>query len=183
MSVGPEAGYVQDHLLQPVLQIGIGDLRRVEALHNLYNYYGINIKGITYTDILWLLDAITKASGGIRITQTVLHGLQLEARDRMTLSITTNTPRPGEPEGARERNKTDTEKLGYDAVTLPKHYTRFKIEPIKFIVENELTFWQGSIIKYVLRYDAKNGLEDLKKARRYLDMQIKRMEGDVDWNK
>lgn len=78
---------------------------------------------------------------------------------------------------------TDTEKLGYDAVTFPQHYTRFKIEPIKFIVENELTFWQGSVIKYVLRYDAKNGLEDLKKARRYLDMQIKRMEGDVDWNK
>lgn len=78
---------------------------------------------------------------------------------------------------------TDSEKLGYDAVTTPNHYTRFKVEPITFIMENGLPFWAGSVIKYVLRYDAKNGLEDLKKARRYLDMQIAKMEGKPDWNK
>lgn len=78
---------------------------------------------------------------------------------------------------------TDTEKFGYDAVTTPNHYTRFEIEPISFIMTNKLEFWQGSVIKYVLRYDAKNGLEDLKKARRYLDMQIAKMEGNPDWYK
>jgi hypothetical protein len=68
-----------------------------------------------------------------------------------------------------------------DAVTLPQHYARFKIEPIRFICENQLNFFQGNIVKYILRHDAKNGLEDLKKARRYLDMFIKYMDKDPDW--
>lgn len=68
-----------------------------------------------------------------------------------------------------------------DNVTLPKHYARFKIEPIRFICENGLDFFAGNIVKYVLRHDAKNGLEDLRKAKRYLEMLIKFTEGNPDW--
>lgn len=69
-----------------------------------------------------------------------------------------------------------------DPVNRPHHYARFKIEPIHFIMENNLPFWVGNVVKYTLRYDAKDGLQDLKKARRYLDMQIKKMEGDPKWS-
>jgi hypothetical protein len=69
-----------------------------------------------------------------------------------------------------------------DAVTLPPHYTRWKIEPIYFIEENEMPFWMGNIIKYVTRADAKNGIEDLRKARRYIEMKIKQLEGDPEWS-
>ena len=69
-----------------------------------------------------------------------------------------------------------------NAVTRPAHYVRFKIEPIRFIEENSLPFGIGNVIKYVCRYDAKDGIQDLKKARRYLDMIIKRLEGDAEWN-
>lgn len=65
-----------------------------------------------------------------------------------------------------------------DNVNRPAHYARFKIEPIYFIMENGLPFAAGNVIKYVCRHDAKNGVEDLKKARRYLDMMIKQAEGD-----
>lgn len=65
-----------------------------------------------------------------------------------------------------------------DQVVRPNHYARFKIEPIYFAEENGLSFIQGNIIKYVCRYDAKNGVEDLKKARRYIDMLIGKVEGD-----
>jgi hypothetical protein len=68
-----------------------------------------------------------------------------------------------------------------DMVTLPEHYARFPIEPVRFSVENNLNFFQANIVKYILRYDAKNGMEDLKKARRYIDMFIKWVEGDPDW--
>jgi len=68
-----------------------------------------------------------------------------------------------------------------DNVVLPHHYARFKIEPIRFSIENNLNNFQFNIIKYILRHDAKNGIEDLKKARRYLEMFIKFMEGDEDW--
>src|SRR6476660_9700512 len=68
-----------------------------------------------------------------------------------------------------------------DNVQLPYHYARFKFEPIKFICENKLDFFQGCIIKYVCRYDAKNGIEDLEKAIRCLEMYIKFLKGDPDW--
>ncbi len=68
-----------------------------------------------------------------------------------------------------------------DAIVLPEHYARFPIEPIRFIVENNLNFMQGNIVKYVLRWDAKNGLEDLRKAQRYLTMLMKFVAKDPDW--
>ena len=70
-----------------------------------------------------------------------------------------------------------------DKVYRPNHYARFEIEPIEFIMRNKLEFWQGNVVKYTLRYDAKDGIEDLKKARRYLDMQIKKMEGNMEFAK
>jgi hypothetical protein len=54
----------------------------------------------------------------------------------------------------------------------PNHYARFKIQPVEFIMANGLGFCVGNVIKYVCRYDAKNGLEDLRKARSYLDKLI-----------
>lgn len=68
-----------------------------------------------------------------------------------------------------------------DAVILPHHYSRFKIEPVRFIAENGIPFMPGNVIKYVCRHDAKNGVEDLKKARRYLDMMIAKAEKNEDW--
>lgn len=76
---------------------------------------------------------------------------------------------------------TDSERLGYDAVNLPAHYSRFKIEPIYFAEENGLGFLQSSILKYILRYPFKNGVEDLLKARRCLDMLIAKEQGNPDW--
>lgn len=55
----------------------------------------------------------------------------------------------------------------------PHHYNSMTIEPLEYIVANNMNFIEGNIIKYVSRYKLKNGLEDLKKARRYLDELIK----------
>lgn len=54
------------------------------------------------------------------------------------------------------------------------HYAVMKIQPIEFIMANELGFCEGNVIKYLCRYKRKNGLEDLKKARQYLDFLIER---------
>lgn len=53
------------------------------------------------------------------------------------------------------------------------HYKYMQIQPIEFIHKNNLSFIQGNIIKYTCRYKAKNGKEDLLKARHYLDLLIK----------
>ena len=68
-----------------------------------------------------------------------------------------------------------------DVVNHPKHYTSGKIEVIR-IMEDQLTseeyrgYIKGQVIKYITRERHKNGLEDLKKARWYLDRLIKKVE-------
>lgn len=64
----------------------------------------------------------------------------------------------------------------------PKYYSRWKIQPIEFILKNDLPAWMANIIKYIMRYDDKDGLKDLYKARDYLNMKIAELEGkDKYW--
>jgi hypothetical protein len=71
--------------------------------------------------------------------------------------------------------KEETPKVS--SKTNPSYYKRWKLEPIVFCMENDLPFWLGSVIKYVMRYDQKNGLEDLHKAKAYIDFKIAELEG------
>lgn len=57
----------------------------------------------------------------------------------------------------------------------PTHYNQFNIQPITFIMANNLSFSQGNAIKYICRYQNKNGIEDLKKAKQYIDFMIEEM--------
>ena len=61
------------------------------------------------------------------------------------------------------------------------HYKDFAIQPIEFIHKNNLSYIQGNIVKYICRYKDKNGLEDLKKAKHYIDILIE-LENDLQTN-
>ncbi len=50
------------------------------------------------------------------------------------------------------------------------HYSKLNIQPVEYIIANDLNYLQGNVIKYVTRYRDKNGIEDLKKAEHYLQM-------------
>lgn len=64
-----------------------------------------------------------------------------------------------------------------EAVDHPNHYNTGKIEVIDAIEEWDLDFCAGNVVKYVARHQHKSKpLEDLKKARWYLDRMIRRME-------
>jgi hypothetical protein len=52
------------------------------------------------------------------------------------------------------------------------HYTSCAIQPIEFIHANNLGYAEGAVVKYVTRWKHKNGIEDLKKARHFLDLLI-----------
>ena len=52
------------------------------------------------------------------------------------------------------------------------HYSDMTIQPIEFIHKNNLSFIQGNVIKYVCRYKDKGGIEDLNKAKHYIDLLI-----------
>lgn len=52
------------------------------------------------------------------------------------------------------------------------HYKEMAIQPVEFIHKNGIGYMEGNVIKYLVRWRSKNGLEDLKKARHYLDLLI-----------
>lgn len=64
------------------------------------------------------------------------------------------------------------EEVAHARVHHPEHYTR-GIECWDYIASHKLGFLEGNVIKYVTRYQLKNGLEDLLKARQYLERLIK----------
>lgn len=52
------------------------------------------------------------------------------------------------------------------------HYKSMAIQPVEFIHKNGIGFIEGCVIKYVSRWRAKGGVNDLEKARHFLDMLI-----------
>lgn len=83
-----------------------------------------------------------------------------------------------------------TEKIikQYDVVNNPAHYTDSKIEVIDYIEDKNLGFCLGNVIKYVSRAGKKidcdksieeKEIEDLKKARWYLDRRIYELENKM----
>ena len=53
------------------------------------------------------------------------------------------------------------------------HYSKMAIQPVEYINANKLTYLQGNVVKYISRYNHKGKpLEDLQKARHYIDMLI-----------
>ena len=54
------------------------------------------------------------------------------------------------------------------------HYKNFKIQPSEFVIENELLYPEGCVIKYIIRHRMKNGKDDLLKAKHFIDMIITR---------
>ena len=70
--------------------------------------------------------------------------------------------------------KTDLQKQALKA-TLKQvggnHYKDCKIQPIEYIVGNDLTFCEGNAIKYITRHRRKGeGAKDIEKAIHYLEM-------------
>ncbi|ERK50146.1 DUF3310 domain-containing protein [Leptotrichia sp. oral taxon 879] len=64
-----------------------------------------------------------------------------------------------------------------DNVNSPNHYKLNGLEVeaidvIKATVKDFNSFCHGNIIKYVLRANKKNGVEDFKKAKKYIEMMI-----------
>ena len=70
----------------------------------------------------------------------------------------------------------------HDNVNCPKHYCKGGLECIQ-VIKAQLTpeqnkgYLYGNVLKYMWRWPEKNGLEDLRKAKRYLEWLIESLEG------
>lgn len=68
-----------------------------------------------------------------------------------------------------------------DSVTEPLHYKNLAIDTLElmsvnFSDEAYMGFLEGNVLKYVMRYKMKNGMQDLRKAQYYLELLINRQE-------
>jgi hypothetical protein len=80
---------------------------------------------------------------------------------------------------------SDASPAVFDPVDRPQHYASGGIEAIE-AMEASMSpeafrgFLKGNVQKYVWRYETKNGLEDLRKAKWYLKLLIYQLEVDED---
>ena len=79
-------------------------------------------------------------------------------------------------EDSRRHVKEQLDKLkeltANDVQVAGTHYKSKAIQPWDYIVGNDLGYLEGNIVKYVSRWKDKGGVDDLKKARHYLDKLI-----------
>lgn len=82
-----------------------------------------------------------------------------------------------------------SENTADDIVNQPKHYGRWLIEPITFIMRNGFEFWRGNIVKYASRAgfklypgqdETQSEITDLKKVIRYAEMRINQLNGEIE---
>jgi ribosomal protein L16/L10AE len=52
------------------------------------------------------------------------------------------------------------------------HYKKLKMQPIEYIMANQLEFAEGCIVKYISRWRERGGVDDLRKIKQYCDFII-----------
>lgn len=58
------------------------------------------------------------------------------------------------------------------------HYKDMPIQPVQYIHANGIGYFEGNVIKYVSRWRQKGGIEDLKKAKHYIELLLE-LEGKI----
>lgn len=66
-----------------------------------------------------------------------------------------------------EQSHVKSQQIGGD------HYQKGKIQPWDIFMDWGLDPWTANVIKYALRFPYKNGVEDLRKSRHYIEFLIK----------
>ena len=65
-----------------------------------------------------------------------------------------------------------TKKRALDVQEGGNHYKKMPIQPVEYCYHNKLGVCESNIIKYITRWRDKNGIQDLEKARHYIDLLI-----------
>lgn len=60
------------------------------------------------------------------------------------------------------------------------HYKHMTVQPTEFITKNEMTFAEGSVVKYIARHKLKGGADDIRKAIHYCRLILKHVYGATE---
>jgi hypothetical protein len=164
---------------------GVGKDFRIEKKETKMNYMKKYLEG-KHTDMTDLEKFLEK-KGALKefYGEAERQGVDLDYGDNRT-NLSSTFPWPESASGFNFWDNLHTEFESYftepSAQNIPldplkiqhggSHYKELKIQPIEFIMANNLDFCQGNAIKYLVRFRNKNGLEDLKKAKHYIDLLI-----------
>ena len=74
---------------------------------------------------------------------------------------------------------TEIKKSPLDIQVKGDHYKKYKIQPVEFCQVNNVPYCESNVIKYIMRHKDKNGLEDLKKAKHYIELLVKLEYGET----
>lgn len=89
------------------------------------------------------------------------------------LTVQTKIHNPWDTAGlAAEPSQQPAPPRANDTQVAGNHYKQFKHETWDVILDWGLGYLDGNAVKYLSRWRHKNGLEDLKKARHYIDKLI-----------
>jgi len=81
--------------------------------------------------------------------------------------------------GKEREGAKNTPKGALDKQEGGKHYKDMAIQPIEYVVGNNMSWCAGNIVKYASRYKFKNGPEDIRKVIHYAQLLLK-LEYDLD---
>lgn len=98
-------------------------------------------------------------------TQNVLTPKQAAEAAAALIEVTSTLPGPVLRQAEQKLDPLRVQEGG-------SHYKDMKIQPIEYIHANGIPFAEGCAIKYLTRWRAKGGVEDLKKARHFIDLLI-----------
>ena len=60
------------------------------------------------------------------------------------------------------------------------HYKNYEVQPVEFCQRNKLNYCESAAIKYLCRHRDKNGIDDLRKAKHYIELLIEIEYADQD---
>ena len=58
------------------------------------------------------------------------------------------------------------------------HYKDCVIQPVDYILKNNLDFLEGNVVKYITRHKTKNGIEDIRKVIHYAELILELKYGE-----
>ena len=72
----------------------------------------------------------------------------------------------------RKQGKARQKATAFSEQVDGSHYKDMVIQPAEYIHKNRIGFMEGSAIKYLSRWRAKGGIQDLEKARHMINLLI-----------
>lgn len=119
------------------------------------------------------------SSSGAALTEAGSYWTQDEPEPEDLVALVTDTPTE-KPIPTPEVTETPLERRAQQSALAVQvggnHYKTLAIQPVEYCHRNGLGFCESSVVKYVTRWRAKNGVKDLEKAKHFIDLLIE-MEG------